>query len=66
MLLPRYSSAMKEAKNVEIKHFRGFKRVYMVTVLEGKGIEEDPYREVAYIYDDEKDIIIGNVDPYKS
>lgn len=49
---------MKE-KNI---NFRGFKKVYMVTVLEGKGTEENPYREVRYIYDDEEDRYLGNID----
>jgi len=45
----------------EITNFRGFKKVYMVTVLEGKGIEGSPYEEVRYIYDDENDKFLGVV-----
>ncbi len=45
-----------------IINFRGFKKVYMVTVLEGDG-KENPYREVSYIYDDDNDRMIGKIDP---
>ena len=45
----------------EIINFRGFKKVYMVTVLEGKGVEGSPYEEVRYIYDDENDRFLGVV-----
>ena len=45
----------------EIINFRGFKKVYMVTVLEGKGTEDSPYEEVRYIYDDEDDMYLGIV-----
>jgi hypothetical protein len=43
-------------------HFRGFKKVYMITVLEGNGHDE-AYREVQYFYDDEKDYYIAKHDP---
>ena len=46
----------------EITNFRGFKKVYMVTVLEGKGTEGSPYEEVRYIYDDENDKFLGVVE----
>ena len=45
----------------EIINFRGFKKVYMVTILEGKGVEGSPYEEVRYIFDDEADRFLGIV-----
>lgn len=47
----------------EIINFRGFKKVYMVTVCEGQGTEESPLREVKYIYDDDREQFIGKIDP---
>ncbi len=44
-----------------IINFRGFKKVYMVTVCEGDGTPESPLEEVRYIYDDEKDQYLGVV-----
>jgi len=44
-------------------NFRGFKKVYMVTVIEGEGTEESLAREVKYFYDDENDTFIGKIDP---
>ena len=34
-------------------NFRGFRiqEVYVITVLEGLGVEDDPYREVEYWFD---------------
>jgi len=46
-------------------HMRGFKKVYMVTILEGNG-KDEPYREVKYFYDDDTDIFIGKLDPIQS
>ena len=43
-------------------HMRGFKKVYMVTILEGNG-KDEPYREVKYFYNDENDNFIGKLDP---
>lgn len=40
---------------------RGFKKVYMVTILEGDGVDE-AFREVKYFYDDENDTLIGILD----
>jgi len=48
---------------MDIKNFRGIKKVYMVTILEGQGTEESVYREVHYIYDDDEDKMIGKIDP---
>ena len=42
-------------------NIRGFKKVYMVTVLEGDGTENAPYKEVRYIFDDETDQYLGTV-----
>ena len=42
-------------------NIRGFKKVYMVTVLEGEGTDENPYGEVNYIFDDEHDEYLGCV-----
>lgn len=47
-------------------HMRGFKKVYMVTILEGVGSVTDPYREVKYFYDDDTDMFIGKLDPTQS
>lgn len=55
----------QENKERRIVNFRGFKKVYMVTILEGKGVEGSPYQEVRYIYDEEKDCCLGNLDNYK-
>ena len=41
---------------------RGFKKVYMITILEGNGAD-DVYREVKYFYDDENNTLIGKLDP---
>ena len=42
---------------------RGFKKVYMITVLEGTGVTENPYREVRYFYDNDTDRFLGKHDP---
>lgn len=47
----------------EIIHMRGFKKVYMITVLEGTGVTENPYREVRYFYDNDTDRFLGKHDP---
>lgn len=43
-------------------HMRGFKKVYMVTIIEGNG-KDEALREVKYFYDDENDTFIGKLDP---
>lgn len=50
---------MRDKVPQEFFNFRGFKKVYMVTVLEGDGTSESPYREVRYIFDDDKDQYLG-------
>lgn len=42
-------------------NMRGFKKVYMVTVLEGDGTNDYPYFEAHYIFDDETDEYLGFV-----
>lgn len=47
-----------------VKIMREFKKVFMVTVLEGDG-KEHPYREVRYFYDDDTDqTFLAKHDPY--
>lgn len=46
----------------EIKHFRDFKKVYMITVLEGYGTVESPSREVYYIFEQDGQCV-GKIDP---
>lgn len=42
--------------------FRGIKKAYVATVLEGRGTQENPYREVKYVFDGEMNQI-GEIDP---
>lgn len=42
-------------------NMRGFKKVYMISVLEGEGVKGNPSKIVNYIYDDEKDQYLGFV-----
>lgn len=49
-------------------NFRGTKHVVMITVLEGKGTPDNPYREVKYFYDmnlisEGSGIYLGKIDP---
>lgn len=58
------SPLLRDTRLMETVKMRGFKKVYMITVLEGNGIDE-AYREVMYIYDDDTDKMLGVIDPLK-
>jgi len=43
-------------------YFRGIKPGYIITVCEGKGIEDDPYRLVYYLYESQPLRYVGKID----
>ena len=43
--------------NKDYKNMRGFKRVFMIELVEGEGVQGDPSRIVKYFYDDDTEFL---------
>ena len=56
---------MNNEQPMKLVNMREFKKVYMVNVREGEGIESDPSRIVHYIYTPEEEYI-GKIDVFSS